>query len=146
MARIRVSAVVDAPPRRVWADVRDIASHVQWMADARAIRFTSRRRAGVGTTFECDTRVGPLRLTDRMAVTEWRTGRAIGIRHEGVVTGTGRFVLKPAGHGRTRFTWEERLVFPWWMGGPVGALAGSLVLRLIWRRNLRNFAARFSGE
>ena len=143
MSRVRVSTVVPAPPRRVWDDVRDISSHAQWMEDAVRIRFTGRRRTGVGTAFECDTKVGPFRLTDRMVVTEWRTGRTMGIRHEGIVTGSGRFTLRRTGRGQTRFTWDERLVFPWWMGGPVGAFAGSFVLRRVWRRNLRNLAARF---
>lgn len=114
------------------------------MEDAVAIRFTSSRRRGVGTTFDCDTRVGPLRLTDRMEITEWRPGRAMGIRHVGVVTGEGRFVLRRRllRGGGTRFTWEERLVFPWWMGGPFGAVVGGQVLRLVWRRNLRNLKRR----
>ena len=81
MTRVRVSVVIDAPPRRVWDEVRDIASHVDWMADARAIRFTSHQQTGVGTTFECDTGYGPFRLTDHMEVTEWDEGRTIGIRH-----------------------------------------------------------------
>lgn len=143
MARVRVSTIVPAAPRRVWDDVRDISSHVQWMEDAVRIRFTGRRRAGVGTAFECDTKVGPFRLTDRMVVTEWRAGRIMGIRHEGIITGSGRFTLRRAGRGRTRFTWDERLVFPWWMGGPIGAFAGSFVLRRVWRRNLANLADRF---
>jgi hypothetical protein len=141
VARIRVSTVIDAPRSQVWAAVRDIGSHVTWMSDAVAIRFTSgRRRSGVGTTFDCDTAVGPLRLTDRMEVTEWRERRAMGIRHVGVVTGTGRFTLRRAGPGRrrTRFTWTEDLRFPWWLGGPVGGLAGRPLLASLWRRNLRN--------
>src|SRR5438045_9785810 len=104
------------------------------MRDARAIRFAGRRRTGVGTSFERDTRVGPLRLTGRMVVTERRTGRSMGIRHQGIVTGSGRFTLHTARGGRTRFTWEERLSFPWWMGGPFGAMAGAFVLRRIWRK------------
>jgi hypothetical protein len=115
------------------------------MADAEAIRFTSAGRSGVGTTFACDTRIGPFSLVDRMEVTEWTEGRLIGVRHTGLVTGVGRFTLRrPALRRRaTRFTWEEELTFPWWMGGPVGALAGGVVLRLVWRRNLRRLRARF---
>lgn len=145
MSRIRVSTTIDAPPARVWDDVKDIASHVLWMHDAVAIRFTSPRSSGVGATFDCDTKVGPLRLTDRMEVTEWRPRRAMGIRHVGVVTGTGRFTLRRRRRGRTRFTWTERLVFPWWMGGPIGAEVGGLVLRLVWKRNLGNLRRRFES-
>lgn len=108
------------------------------MGDAVAIRHTSPLREGVGTTFDCDTRVGPFRLTDRMEVTEWSEGRAMGIRHVGLVQGTGRFTVRPVRRGRTRFTWDERLRFPWWMGGPAGSVAAAPVLRRIWRRNLAN--------
>ena len=143
MARIRVAVDIEAPAERVWDDVRRIASHVEWMEDAVAIRFASDQREGVGTAFACDTKVGPLRLTDRMVVTEWAPGERIGIRHEGAVTGTGRFTLSPAG-AATTFAWEEELTFPWWLGGPAGAAVGSRVLRLVWRRNLRNLRRRFA--
>lgn len=142
MARIRVSTVIEVPRRRVWADLADIGSHVEWMADAEAIHFTSPQRTGVGTTFNCVTRVGPVRLTDRMAVTEWVEGRAMGIRHVGVVTGTGRFTLRTTPRGRTRFTWEERLWYPWWLGGRLGALVSRPLLRRIWKRNLRRLKHR----
>lgn len=143
MGRIRVSTKIDAPPARVWDDIKDIASHVQWMEDAVAIRFTSPKHSGVGAAFDCDTKVGPFRLTDRMEVTEWKPRKVMGIRHVGLVTGTGRFTLRRRRRGRTTFRWEERLVFPWWMGGPLGAEVGGLVLRLVWKRNLRNLRRRF---
>src|SRR4051812_20637618 len=138
MARIRVATVIDAPPRSVWASIRDIATHVGWMEDAVAIRFTSPEQAGVGTTFECDTRVGPFSLTDLMEVTEWDERKRMGIRHVGLVTGSGRFTLRRARGGRPRFTWDEKLRFPWWMGGPIGGAVGAQLLRRVWRRNLRN--------
>src|SRR3546814_15988908 len=92
------------------------------MADAVAIRFLTDQRSGVGTTFECDTKVGPIRLTDVMEITEWRPGQAMGVRHTGIVTGTGRFTLKKARGGRTQFPWKAKIVDPIWLGGPVAAL------------------------
>jgi hypothetical protein len=69
----------------------------------------------------------------------------MGIRHVGLVTGSGRFTLRRARGGRTRFTWEEKLRFPWWMGGPLGGALGARVLRRIWRRNLRNLKRQVEG-
>jgi uncharacterized membrane protein len=138
VGRVSVSIVIDAAPARVWEVLRDLEGHVTWMEDAAAIRFTSDRRAGLGTTFDCDTRVGPLRLTDRMKVTEWREGRSLGIVHVGAVRGRGRFSLRRARGKRTRVTWTEHLRFPLWLGGWPGSVVGGRVLRRIWLRNLAN--------
>jgi uncharacterized protein YndB with AHSA1/START domain len=139
MSRITVSTTLDDTPERVWDAVEDIASHVRWMEDAVAIRFTSAATSGVGTTFDCDTKVGPFGLTDHMEITEWSPGRAMGVRHVGLVTGAGTFRLEPIdGGARTRFVWSEELVFPWWMGGPIGSFVAVPVFRRIWRTNLAN--------
>ena len=135
--KLRVTITLDASPAEVWRVLEPIERHVDWMADAVSITFTSATRRGVGTSFDCLTRVGPFRTTDRMTITEWEPERAMGIEHRGFVTGRGRFTLRRRPRGTTRFTWTERLVFPWWMGGPIGALAAKPVLRAIWRRNLR---------
>jgi hypothetical protein len=142
MSHVKVSTVIFAPPAKVWADVKDLSSHVEWMDDALGIHFTSDRTSGVGTTYECDTAVGPFHIIDRIEVTEWEEGRLIGISHRGVVHGTGQFRLRRTGRGRTRFTWEETLRFPWWMGGSLGALIGRWPLKRVWRRNLSNLRAR----
>jgi carbon monoxide dehydrogenase subunit G len=141
-----VSTVLDAPPEKVWARLEDVRTHVDWMEDAVAIRITSQIDRGVGTTFDCDTKIGPFRLTDRMEITEWVDGEVMGVRHVGIVTGTGRFTLTPVGASHTEFTWEEQLQFPWWMGGPVGAVAGSPVLKQVWKRNLKALAALVAGS
>jgi len=138
MSGIRVSTVIKATPGEVWGVVRHVGHHVEWMEDAVAIRFTSGRTSGVGTTFDCDTKVGPFRLTDQMEITRWEPNKAMGVRHVGMVTGTGVFTLKAVRGGRTKFTWAEKLIFPWWMGGPFGSAVGGEALRLIWKGNLRN--------
>ncbi len=135
--RVRVGVTIDATPATVWAAVEPIETHVQWMADAEAITFLGTQTRGVGTAFDCRTKIGPFRLVDRMVVTEWQPRRTMGIEHRGIVTGRGRFTLRRRPRRRTRFTWTERLQFPWWMGGPAGTLAAQPVLRAVWRRNLR---------
>lgn len=143
MGRIRVEIEIDAPPGAVWDVVEPIERHVDWMADAEAIRFTGEQTRGVGTEFVCETKVGPIRLDDRMVVTEWEPGRAMGVRHDGIVSGTGVFDLTAIDAGRrTRFSWTEDLDFPWYLGGRVGeAIGGPLVMKPIWRRNLRRLKA-----
>ena len=138
---MQVSVRIQASPREVWDVLGDVAGHVDWMDDAVAIRFTTPQHAGVGTGFDCDTRIGPFRLVDHMEVTEWRPRRALGVRHTAIVTGTGRFTLRRRPRGATRVTWEEELRFPWWFGGPIGAAAARAVLRRVWWRNLRNLRA-----
>jgi uncharacterized protein YndB with AHSA1/START domain len=135
--RIRVGITIDAPPQSVWDVVEAIENHTDWMADARRITFVSSHHRGVGTEFDCLTRVGPFRTTDRMTITEWEPGHAMGIEHHGMVTGRGRFTINGRRHDRTRFRWSERLTFPWWMGGLVGERLAKPVLRAVWKRNLR---------
>jgi hypothetical protein len=93
---------------------------VAWMFDATAIRFEGDQHQGVGTRFECDTRIGLIRLTDVMEITEWVPQEIIGVRHVGPVSGTGRFALTDAPASSTVIAWDEELAFPWWIGGAVG--------------------------
>ena len=134
--RIAVGITIAAQPAEVWRVIEPVEDHVDWMADAESIRFTTAQTRGVGTAFDCVTRVGPFRTTDRMEIVEWDAPRSMGIEHRGMVTGRGRFTLDPSGNG-TRFSWDENLTFPWWMGGAAGAFVAKPVLRAIWRRNLR---------
>lgn len=136
--RITVSIDLNASVERVWDVVEPVERHVDWMADAVAIRFKTEQTRGVGTEFFCDTKVGPITLVDEMTITSWEPRVRMGVRHTGVVTGTGEFTLTALDATRTRFTWSEQLIFPWWLGGPLGALVGGqVVMKLIWKRNLR---------
>ncbi|MCY3863021.1 MAG: SRPBCC family protein [bacterium] len=144
MARIRVSTTIEAPTDAVWEYVRRIDSHTEWMADAESISFRSPQTEGVGTAFDCRTKIGPFRLNDAMVVTEWAEKEAIGVRHTGLVTGEGRFTLAPAGTDRTEFCWTEELQFPWWMGGLLGDIVGARILEWIWRHNLKTLRAQLA--
>ncbi len=147
MSDVTVSIDLDASPAAVWELLEPIENHVDWMADAVAIRFDTDQHRGTGTRFECDTKVGPIRLTDHMEITEWQpavdgdpgTDGVMGVKHVGVVTGDGVFRLEPLANGnRTKFTWSEDLDFPWYLGGRIGEIvAGKIVLGPIWRRNLK---------
>ena len=122
----------------MWDVVEPVERHVDWMADAVAIRFKGSQTRGVGTEFFCDTKVGPIKLVDEMTITAWEPNRVMGVRHTGVVTGTGEFTLEANASGGTRFTWTESLVVPGWLGGPIGAFVGGPIgMKAIWRRNRR---------
>jgi hypothetical protein len=138
MSQITVSTELNAAPAEVWDILEPVEHHVDWMADAVAIRFVTDQTRGVGTKFLCDTKVGPIRLTDEMEITAWVPEQSMGVRHTGIVTGTGVFTLEAIDLGRrTRFTWSEDLRFPWYLGGRIGeVVGGQLVMKAIWRRNL----------
>jgi len=141
-AHVTVCTTIAALPDEVWADIEDIATHPEWMTDADQLRFRGDQRTGVGTEFTCRTRVGPLAVTDVLEVTEWEPEAVMGILHRGAVTGTGRFTLRPAIGGGTRFCWREDLRFPWWLGGALGARVAVPIFRRIWSANLRRLKER----
>jgi hypothetical protein len=147
MVKVRVSETIAAERHTVWSELARIEDHVEWMSDATAIRFLSIAHSGVGTRFECDTRIGPLRLTDVMEIGEWEAPIAMGVRHSGVVSGSGRFTLADVPGCATRVTWEEQLHFPWWLGSGAGALVAKPVFTVLWKQNLRRFCRRvMTGE
>ena len=122
------------PTRSGTASSRSSRTSTGWPTP-RSIRFVTDQTAGVGTRFECVTRVGPIRLTDRMEITEWEPGRAMGVRHDGLVTGTGRFTLEPLDGGRRTPVHVGRGAdVPVVARRPVGArVGGQPVMRRIWR-------------
>lgn len=141
MAEVTVEVEIDRTPEQVWSYVRDLGSHVDWMADATEIRFLTDQREGTGTSFECDTKVGPIKLTDVMTITTWVDNAEMGVKHEGFVTGIGEFTLSDVGATGTKFSWHEKLSFPLWLGGPIGEVVAKPILTAIWKRNLKRLKA-----
>jgi hypothetical protein len=144
-AVVTVSTVVEESRRAVWAELESIEDHVEWMLDATAIRFVGDRRRGLGTTFECDTRVGPIFLTDVMEVTAWEPGSRMSVTHRGMIGGSGDLTLSDGPGPATTITWEEWLRFPWWMGATLGAWVARPVLAALWRGNLDRLRRRIEA-
>lgn len=136
MNQIEVSHRMDQPHNVVWEAISDLESHVTWMKDAISLEFTTDRRSGIGTVMEVETRVGPLRTLDVIEVTGWEEGRQIDVDHRGFITGYGRLSVR-SDEGHTLVTWEERLRFPWWIGGAVATWAAKPILGALWKGNLR---------
>jgi len=135
---IKVSTEIDAPIARVWNEVSNISNHIHWMHDAKSIEFLSKIKKGVGTKILVLTKVGPIKLKDVMTFTKWIEGVEIEVNHKGLVTGKGSFLLKSIDSKRTTFSWNETLKFPIILGGIVGEICGSYILKSIWKKNIRN--------
>jgi uncharacterized protein YndB with AHSA1/START domain len=138
---IDLTVVFDAPLERVWAELSDLASHPEWMSDAGSVVFLTESHRGVGTLIRASTEVGPIRLADTMRVIEWEDLQRITVEHVGPVTGSGSFQIRPTVEG-TELRWVETLIFPWWLGGPIGGALARPILRRIWRGSLEKLRAR----
>ena len=136
MVHIKLEIEINAPVTQVWDDISDIQTHVNWMSDASEISFTSEQTEGVGTIFNCETTVGPLKTTDKMQITEWIPNELMAISHNGLVAGKGKFKLEETPDLKTLFKWEENHDFPFYLGGKITGYFAKPVLKRIWQKNL----------
>ena len=136
--RIQVSTVINKPLTTVWDEVKIMENHVNWMEDAAKIDFLSDNTSGIDTKMKVLTKVGPISLNDIITVTEWVEKKSIGVIHQAIVTGKGVFYLSEIDENSTMFTWDEELKFPIYLGGPIGEFFGGMILKQIWKKNLKN--------
>ncbi len=140
---IKVSTVINAPLKTVWNEVSRLENHTNWMNDAEKIDFLSENNSGMGTEMKVLTKIGPIKLYDYMTVTNWEVEKSIAVDHIGIVTGKGEFKLEEIDENNTKFNWEETLKFPIYLGGVIGEFFGAPILKLIWRKNLKNLKELF---
>ncbi len=140
---IKVSTIINAPLKTVWNEVSRLENHINWMNDAEKIDFLSENNTGIGTEMKVLTKIGPIKLYDYMTVTEWVNENTIAVDHIGIVTGKGEFKLEEIDENNTKFNWEETLKFPLYLGGIIGEFFGAPILKLIWRKNLKNLKELF---
>ena len=140
---IKVSTTINAPIKTVWNEVSRLENHTNWMNDAEKIDFLSENNSGMGTEMKVLTKIGPIKLYDYMTVTNWEVEKSIAVDHIGIVTGKGEFKLEEIDENNTKFNWEETLKFPIYLGGIIGEFFGAPILKLIWRKNLKNLKELF---
>ena len=136
--RIEVSILINKPLDAVWNEVKVMEDHVKWMEDAVKIDILSENNSGLDTKMNVLTKVGPITLTDIITVTEWKEKESIGVVHEGIVTGEGVFYLSEIDDNKTKLQWVETLKFPFYLGEPIGEIFGGVILKYIWKKNLKN--------
>ena len=140
---IKVSTIINAPLKTVWNEVSRLENHTNWMNDAEQIDFLTKNNSGIGTKMKVLTKVGPITLYDYMTVTEWVEEKKIGVDHTGIVSGKGQFNLEKLDEYNTKFEWKETLKFPIYLGGIFGEFFGTPILKLIWKKNLKNLKEIF---
>ena len=135
---ITVETTIDASIDEVWDEVSLIENHSNWMKDAVKIDFESEIKSGVGTKIKVLTKIGPIKLYDYMTFTKWEDKNVIGVDHVGIVKGKGEMQFTKISDTTTKFSWAETLIFPFYLGGPIGEFFGKPIFNLIWKENLKN--------
>ena len=133
---IQVSVEIDSSIEKVWKEASRLENHVNWMVDAKEIVISTNTNHGIGTIMKVLTKVGPIKLNDIMTITSWVEEKEIGVEHQGIVSGHGKFTLNIIPLNKTLFTWEETLNFPIFLLGPFGEFFGQYILKFIWQGNL----------
>ena len=100
-----------------------------------SIEFPTGQTAGLGTQMVVVSRLGPLRARDILLVSAWEEPARLAVEHRGRIKGWGEFRLEE-GHGATMVTWNEKLEFPWFLGGALTSVAARPFLVRVFRRNL----------
>lgn len=120
----------------LWVELSQISRHVLWMKDAKRITFTSPIHRGVGTTFDCLTKIGPFKVVDAMDIVTWEEGESIGVVHKGVFRGTGVLAAVVGPDGTSIVRWREEIQFPWFLGGDLTGFLALPIFKHLWRANL----------
>jgi uncharacterized membrane protein len=131
---VRTGITIARPRPVVWSVLTDVQRQPEWMRDALSIEMLTEGPLGVGSRMKVPTKIGMLRTTDVMEVTEFDPPHRWTVVHCGWVVGEGTFTLRDGDGGRaTVVEWRERLA------APLGTLGrwGMTLLRPVLRRQFQ---------
>lgn len=136
---------VDLPIGEAWTRITDIERQVEWMTDMKSVRILTPGPVGVGTRAEATIRILGIGASDPVEVTELEPPHRYGIRHEGLIHGTGLIALDTLEGGRrTRIEWSETLVPP--VLPNLGWLVMRPILHRVFQADLDRFKAIVEGS
>ncbi len=142
---IRLRVEVAAPIGTVWTILADIERQPRWMTDLRRVRVLGPLPVGPGTWAEGDVHVLGITIRDRVEIVEFSPPHRYGIRHVGLVRGTGLFSLDTLDGGRrTSLEWTELLVAPI-LPDLASVVVGPLLQR-VFRADLDRFVTMVAAE
>ncbi|MDQ3766981.1 MAG: SRPBCC family protein [Actinomycetota bacterium] len=132
-------AILPGPPEVVWELITDWEHQDDWMLEASDFAVVSSHREGVGVEAEAIISIGGIKTRDRVRITLWEPGQALGIEHLGWVSGYADMTLVPS-NGSTRFVWREHFRPPLGVVGTLGMTLFKPIMYRIFMRDVRVLA------
>lgn len=142
---IRVAIDLPAGLSEVWAHLRDVTTHSDWMLDVAHIQVTSGCSEGLGLRFTSMIAIGPFKLKDEMEITAWEEAKVMGISRSGLARSNGTFRLSPTASGTT-LSWEEYLELPKYLNAKLVRKMAKSISTYIWRNNLQNLRKQIIAQ
>ncbi|MGQ0624875.1 MAG: SRPBCC family protein [Sporichthyaceae bacterium] len=141
MREIELSVEIEAPAQQVWAALVDWSSQGQWMP-ATAVQVVGDGPGHeVGAQIVAYTGVRPLRIADRMTVTQWDPPRRCAVHKSGrMLKGSAWFEVRELSPSRSALIWCEALIPPFGAPGRLLAPGLSVGTRLVIGLALRRFS------
>jgi carbon monoxide dehydrogenase subunit G len=121
------SAVIDAPPERVWEVVSDPHNLHRWDRRIAAVEGVPKDGLHVGATYTVVVRFMGAKAHATSRVVEFKPGTYSKVKVTGMVDAVVETWLEPLSDGRTRLRHRVDYHFP---GGPLGELAAGAVKML----------------
>lgn len=89
-----------------------------------------------------ETKLGPIKFVDTMAVTDWQPFVRIVVEHTGrIILGKGVFSVRKISDDSCEFTWEEITPVPFGLIGQVGLVILRPVIKLLFNSSLKRLKA-----
>jgi uncharacterized membrane protein len=127
--RVRASALVAAPPERVWSIVSDPQRVLTYMSGITRWEVVSDEPTGLGARYRMLLRVGSAEIGGLVEVVEWAPARELAWTSVTGLDQRGRWRLREAGQGRTRA--ELRLAYGVAGAGLTGWLAEHIAAPIV---------------